>query len=113
MAVSKYGAKRCSVGAEKYRSQRERDRHQDLLLMERGGAVRNLRREVVYVLAPAVKVQGRNRPPLRYIADFVYERTKEGGWITVVEDAKGVRTAVYSVKRHLMMAVHGIEILET
>lgn len=111
--MSKYGAKPCSVGAEKYRSQRERDRHQDLLLMERGGAVRNLRREVPYVLAPGVKVQGRNRPPLRYIADFVYERTKEGGWITVVEDSKGARTTVYAVKRHLMMAVHGIEILET
>lgn len=111
--MSKYNSQLCTLGGETYRSKREMRRHQLLLLMERGGAVRNLRREVAYVLAPAVKVQGRRRPPLRYIADFVYERMKDGGWIDVVEDAKGVRTPVYVVKRHLMASVHGIDILET
>lgn len=48
------------------------------------------------------------RPPLRYVADFVWE---EGGK-TVVADVKGVAVDVYKVKRHLMKAVHGIDILE-
>jgi len=46
---------------------------------------------------------------MRYIADFVY---KDDEGKTVVEDAKGVLTPVYKLKRHLMMHVHGIKINE-
>lgn len=106
----KYGNKPCEVGGEKYRSQREMRRHADLQLLERAGRIAGLVREVPFVLAPAVVIQGRKRPALRYVADFVYS-TAEGA--QVVEDAKGVRTEAYRVKRHLMKAVHGIEILET
>lgn len=47
----------------------------------------------------------------KYIADFVYfdKTTKR----TVVEDYKGVRTAVYKLKKKLMKAIHGIDIFET
>lgn len=112
---NKYKNKPCKVGDEKYRSQKERDRHQALLLLERAGHIDSLRREVAFELAPAVVIQGRRRPPLRYIADYVYmQREATGiGWRKVVEDCKGVRTEGYRVKRHLMKAVHGIEILET
>lgn len=70
--------------------------------------ITNLRRQVVYELAPAVVVGGRKRPPLRYIADFVWE---EGGK-TVVADVKGAVPEAYRIKRHLMKSVHGIDILE-
>ena len=43
-----------------------------------------------------------------YIADFVYYRDGE----YVVEDAKGVRTKEYIIKRKLMLYVHGIKIKE-
>jgi hypothetical protein len=72
------------------------------------GEITNVRRQVVYELAPAVVIGGRKRPPLRYIADFVWE---EGGE-TVVADVKGAVVDVYKVKRHLMKAVHNIDILE-
>jgi len=105
----KYHNKPCQVGAEKYRSQKERDRHQSLLLLERGGYISELRREVPFPLADAVTVQGRRRPAVRYYADFTY-RNPDG---FVVEDCKGMRTPVYNLKRHLMKAIHGIDILET
>lgn len=107
----KYGNKPCTVGAEKYRSQREMKRHQDLLLLERAGRIKNLRREVPYVLAPGVKLEGekRARPAMRYLADFVFE---DQTGRTVVEDAKGVRTPVYRLKKHLLATVHGIHIKE-
>lgn len=121
--MNKYRNKPCEIGGEKYRSQREAKRHQDLLLLQKGGALRNLRREVVYVLADPVVIGGRRRPALRYVADFVYEKTcavawtHEGTrmpfWEVIVEDAKGVRTEGYRIKRHLMKSVHGIDILET
>ncbi len=106
----KYGNKPCQVGGEKYRSQRERDRHQALLLLQRAGHIAGLTREVAFVLAPAVVIQQRKRPALRYFADFVYS-TADGR--SVVEDCKGVRTPVYNVKRHLMKAIHNVEIVET
>ena len=106
---SKYGNKKCKIGDESYRSQREAKRHQSLLYAERLGLIANLRREVPFVLALAVKINGRTKPALRYFADFVYD--EKGA--QVVEDAKGMRTAVYNIKRHLMATVHGVFILET
>lgn len=45
----------------------------------------------------------------RYVADFVYFR----GGVQVVEDVKGVRTAVFILKKKLMKAVHNIDIKES
>ena len=106
----KYGNKPCEVGGESYRSQREAARHQELLLLQRVGEIAGLTREVTFVLADAVMIQGRKRPALRYVADFIYS-TSDGA--QVVEDCKGMRTEGYRIKRHLMRAVHGIEIKET
>jgi hypothetical protein len=36
--------------------------------------------------------------------------TKDGKF--VVEDAKGIRTDIYKIKRKLMLQVHGIQITE-
>jgi hypothetical protein len=74
----------------------------------KAGEISNLRRQVAYELAPAVVIGGRKRPPLRYIADFVWE---EGGK-TVTADVKGAEPQAYRIKRHLMKSVHGIDILE-
>lgn len=79
-----------------------------LRVRELAGEIRNIRRQVVYELAPAVVIGGRKRPPLRYIADFVYEE----GDKTVVADVKGAVPDAYRIKRHLMKSVHGIDILE-
>lgn len=110
-AVSKYGNTKCSVGAETYRSKRERDRHQELLLLQRAGKIDDLRREVPVVLAAGVVIQGRKRPPLRYVVDFMYVVRPMS--THTYEDCKGVRTEGYRIKRHLMKSVHGIDILET
>ena len=110
--MTKYRNKPCSVGAEKYRSHRERDRHQTLLLMQKAGRIAGLTREVPFVLAPAVKILGepRARPALRYVADFCYSDARSG--IVVVEDAKGMQTPAYRIKKHLMKTVHGIDVVE-
>lgn len=110
--MSKYRNKPCQVGAEKYRSQRERDRHQALLMMQRTGRIADLKREVPYELAPGVKIIGekRKRPAVRYVADFLYRDMRTGS--LVIEDAKGVQTPLYRLKKHLMKTVHGIDVVE-
>ena len=107
----KYGNKPQQIGNEKYRSKREMLRHQALVLLQRDGHITGLVREVRFVLAPKIHIAGetRARPAVRYVADFVY-CTPQG--ITVVEDAKGMQTPVYRLKKHLMATIHGIHVRE-
>ncbi len=108
--TSKYRNTKCTVDGESYRSKREAQRHRTLMVMQRSGVIADLQREVPFVLAPSVRfADKRATPALRYFADFVY--TQDGQ--RVVEDCKGLRTEGYRIKRHLMLALHGIEILET
>lgn len=108
----KYRNKPCTIGAEKYRSQRERDRHQALLMLQKSGQIAGLVREVPFQLALGIKIDGesRKRPPVRYVADFVYSEVKTGR--VVVEDAKGMQTPLYRLKKHLMATVLGIHVRE-
>lgn len=109
----KYHNKPCQIGDEKYRSQRERDRHQALLMLQRAGQIAGLTREVPFELAPGVRIDGesRKRPAVRYVADFVYSEVRSGA--IIVEDAKGVQTPLYRLKKHLMATVHGIHVRES
>jgi hypothetical protein len=74
----------------------------------RAGEISDLRRQVPFELAPSVVIGGRKRPPIRYLADFVWVENGQ----TVVADVKGALVDVYRLKRHLMKSVHGIDILE-
>lgn len=96
---------------QKFDSKAEHRYWMHLKLRERAKEIFNLERQVVYVLAPAVAIAGRKRPPLRYIADM---RWNEGCVVgpVIVADVKGAVTPEYRIKRHLMASVHGIEILE-
>lgn len=107
--MSKYNAKKTTVGTEIYDSQFEAFRHQQLKLLERAGEIRNLRRQVPFVLIPSQRVGNVKERAVSYIADFVYDDS-EGSQI--VEDAKGVKTKEYVIKRKLMLYIHGIAIKE-
>lgn len=94
-----------------YDSKKERTRYSELLLLERAGKISNIQRQVKYSLLPPQrgadgKVIERG---VDYIADFVYT-TADG--MTIVEDAKGVRTKDYIIKRKLMLYVYHIKIKE-
>ncbi len=108
----KYHNKPQTIGAEKYRSKREMARHQALLTLQRWGHISGLTREVPFELAPGTRIEGesRKRPAVRYVADFVYTDVALGR--VVVEDAKGVQTPVYRLKKHLMKTIHGIDVQE-
>lgn len=109
MSRTKYGANKTVVNGRKFDSKSEAKRAGELELAQRFGQISDLRYQVVYILAPSVVINGRKKPALRYVADFVYIR--DG--VEVVEDRKGMLTAVYRIKRHLMKSVHNIDIFET
>lgn len=120
---NKYHSKKTTVNGIEFDSRKESRRYQDLLLLERAGAIRNLQRQVKFVLIPAqcetFERYGKNGQKLQdgqrtlerecsYVADFVYQMDGE----MVVEDTKGFRTNDYIIKRKLMLYIHGIRIKE-
>lgn len=107
---SKYHNKKVTVDGILFDSVKEAKRYKELCLLLRAGAITDLRLQVPYELIPAQYINGKCvERAVKYIADFVYtESGKE-----IVEDAKGVRTDTYKIKKKLMLYVHGIRLKET
>lgn len=100
---SRYGNVKVEVDGIKFHSKREAKRWLVLKRLLAAGAISMLRRQVRFRLAfNGVFIR-------TYVADFTYI---ESGRL-VVEDCKGYRTEKYITKRRLMLACHGITILET
>ncbi len=98
---SKYGAVKTEVDGIMFDSKREASRYQELRLLEQAGEIANLRLQVPFELIPKSKYG----MPIRYIADFTYNDLN--GQL-IVEDAKGVKTPVYRLKRRMMAEKYGI-----
>lgn len=119
--MRKYHNQKCSYDGMTFDSKHERDRYCDLKLLQKAGKISGLRCQVPFRLVPEQRGPdtlgprgGRKRGKLiekavDYVADFVY--LDEAGR-TVVEDAKGVRTKDYIIKRKLMLWLHNIRIRE-
>lgn len=120
---SKYGSRKVTVDGDTYDSVKEYRRFKELSLLERAGAIQNLKRQVKYVLIPAqreftseIDKKGNFKKgkllerECAYIADFVYLDMSTGRM--TVEDTKGFKTKDYIIKRKLMLWVHGIQIKE-
>ena len=107
----KYHNKKVVRNGETFDSVKEYRRFCELLLLEKGGVISDLQRQVKYVLIPSQK-EGKKtiERECSYRADFVYTDNETGE--TVVEDVKGMRTEVYKIKRKLMLWVHHIKIVE-
>ena len=91
--MNKYGNKSVEYLGEDFDSRAEKDRYLELLILQKGGKLSNLRRQAKYELVPA----GYGERAVTYTADFVYDV----GDKTVVEDCKGFKTKDYIIKRKL------------
>ena len=100
---AKYRNKPQVVDGERFDSKKEAQRWHELQLEWRAGRISRPRRQVAFSLSVNGEHVG------KYVADFVYVRDGE----RVVEDTKGARTELYRLKRKLMLACHGILVLET
>ena len=124
--MSKYGNKKCQYMGIVFDSKHEMERYRDLYMMQRAGEIKNLRTQVPFTLIPAQydtsheiyksgPHKGEKKPgallerKCEYIADFVY-MLPTGEY--VVEDAKGMHTKEYLIKRKLMLYMHKIRVVE-
>ena len=108
---NKYGNTKTEIDGIVFASRHEANRYIELKYMERAGLIHGLELQKVYTLiGPQKDKNGKIiEHPVKYIADFVY-REKDG--TLVVEDAKGMKTDVYKIKRKLMLSIYGIRIQE-
>lgn len=117
MHRNKFNAKKIKNAEGVFDSKKEYQRWKVLKDMENIGLISDLRRQVTFPLLPKqILIEPRYKAgrmhkcelPVSYKADFVYiENGKQ-----VVEDAKGVYTETYILKRKLMKFLHDIEIKE-
>lgn len=107
---TKYNNKKITVNGQVFDSKKEANRYKELRLMEKAGVIKNLSRQVKFVLIPSQRDESGKvvERECSYKADFVYEEDGK----TVVEDVKGFRTTEYIIKRKLMMWRYGIRIRE-
>lgn len=103
-ARAKYGNKKVSIDGKKFDSKAEGARYVELKRLQEGGVISGLKMQEAFALpVNGVLV-------CKYLADFVYVDV-DGN--RVVEDVKGGPvTPVYTLKKKLMKAIHGIEIQE-
>ena len=107
---NKYKNKKIEEDGQVFDSVREYRRWHELILLQRAGEIRDLCRQVPFVLIPSQKtIEGKVVRPVVYKADFAY-RTKKGRY--VVEDVKGVKTKDYIIKWKLMLYMHNIQVEE-
>jgi len=122
----KYHNEKMVVYGITFDSKHEAQRFMILHDMEKRGEITGLKLQEKFVLVPAQREKsteiykaGKNKgapkpgkmieKEVAYYADFVY--TDSGGNL-VVEDAKGMKTREYILKRKLMLYIHGIRIKE-
>lgn len=107
---TKYNNKKITVDGQIFDSKKEANRYKELRLLEKAGVIKNLSRQVKFVLIPSQRDENGKvvERECSYKADFKYEE----GIKTVVEDVKGFRTKEYIIKRKLMLYQYGIRIRE-
>lgn len=109
--ATKYKNTKVVIDGHVFDSKKEAKRYQDLKILVKAGQIQDLQMQVVFVLVESVVLDGRKKPDMRYVADFVY--CSDG--LKIVEDVKSLATrklAAYRQKKHLMKSVHNIEIQE-
>lgn len=100
---SKFRAQPVEIDGIRFASKKEGARYRELKLLEKAGHIKNLELQPRYDFI----INGVNCG--FYKADFRYfENGKR-----IVEDVKGVRTPVYTLKSKLLKALYNVEVLET
>lgn len=117
----KYHNKKIENAFGVFDSSLEYKRYLFLLDAQKRGVIRNLQRQVEYILIPnqyrteVVHLKTKDKfvdklieQKVSYFADFVYMKGDE----VVVEDTKGLRLPDYVIKRKMMLFMRGVRIRE-
>ena len=96
----KYNAKPTEIDGIRFDSKREAQRYQELKMLTAAGEIHSLQLQPRFELQPSFKRNGKTVRAIHYVADFQYV-TQNGRH--VVEDTKGMATAVFKLKKKLFL----------
>lgn len=96
--IAKYNNRKTTVDNIKFDSKLESERYKKLKLLLKAKEISDLEMQPKFELQPSFRKNGKTHRSITYIADFKY-KDKKGK--TIVEDCKGVKTTVYSIKKKM------------
>lgn len=105
--MNKYRNVKTVVDNITFDSKKEAHRYGELKLLEKAGEIYGLDLQPQYLLQVGGEKIGIYKADFRYIDRSVIPNK------IIVEDCKGIKTPVYKIKKKLMKAIYGIDILET
>lgn len=94
---NKFGAKKTIIDGITFASKKEALRYKELKMLLAANKIANLELQVKF----PIEVKGKKI--CTYIADFTYY---ESPHLYVIEDVKGMRTAIFNLKWKLMQALY-------
>ena len=103
MAYNKYNNIKTIINGIKFDSKAESERSCELKLLEKAGQIHDLVLQPKFILQPSFKHDGKTNRAITYVADFSY--TEDGK--SIVEDVKGVETAVFKLKEKMFLRAYG------
>lgn len=106
---SKYKARKTIVDDIVFHSAAEANRYKILQILEKSGHIKHLKLQVPFDFFCIVESSLDCKKMFTYYADFTYQ-DKTGQLI--IEDVKGMKMAVYRLKKKLIEAHYGITITE-
>ena len=97
---NKYHNTKVEINGIKFDSIKEGERYHELYLLQKAGEISDLRLQEEFILQNAYRSPetGEKKRAIKYLADFTYEVNGE----RIIEDAKGVKTPVYLLKKKMM-----------
>jgi hypothetical protein len=119
----KPAALRTSPDGIQHHSVEEMNRWCKLLLDEKLGLIRNLKRQVAFPLViddqRAIRTPERKSKAtgkmtggriMKYTADFTYERLQGNEWVAVIEDHKGFMDKVGELRIAVFEGIYGVKV---
>lgn len=118
LRTNKYNAVKVETENGRYDSKHEARRIEALYVLQQCGQIQGLERQPVYELVVnGVKI-GKYKGDARFMTLREVELQTLNGprvfpaGVVILVDAKGMKTPVYKLKCKLMLACHGIEVIE-
>ena len=107
--MNKYHNRKTVFDGITFDSKKEAERYGELSMLQRAGKISCLVRQCPYILLDDYILDGKKHRGITYIADFEYLDENK---IIHTEDVKGVRTAVYKLKKKMFESRYGRTIEE-
>jgi hypothetical protein len=104
--MNKYRNIKTVIDGITFDSKREANRYAELKLLQKAGEIWHLE------LQPEFLIEVNGQKICKYRADFSYWLSETATHGFVVEDAKGVKTPAYRLKKKLVKAIHGVDVKE-